>query len=183
MSSASNNKRSRTDSGVSVDKRQKRKNQLLIPIAKYGKVGDPLKDITPERYKDMHEVQTAVRDGKSCLQCPDGHDKFDETLYEDDIVKVGGYMGRLISKGNPYINYVVKTFRDGKILTVYDRTKLFRPIPMPATIAYKDDKPPLGGYTYDIDGHLHGHFCDTDEDEDEDLYECGDYWHGQFQRD
>ena len=74
MSSASNNKRSRTDSGVSVDKRQKRKNQLLIPIAKYGKVGDPLKDITPERYKDMHEVQTAVRDGKSYLQCPDGHD-------------------------------------------------------------------------------------------------------------
>ena len=67
-------KRPAPDSGVSVDKRQIRQKQLLIPIAKYGKVGGPLKDITPERYKDMHEVQTAVRDGKSCLQCPDGHD-------------------------------------------------------------------------------------------------------------
>jgi hypothetical protein len=74
MSSASNNKRSWPGSGVSVDKRQIRQKQLLIPIAKYGKVGGPLKDITPERYKDMHEVQTAVRDGKSYLQCPDGHD-------------------------------------------------------------------------------------------------------------
>ena len=74
MSSAINNKRSWPGSGVSVDKRQIRQKQLLIPIAKYGKVGGPLKDITPERYKDMHEVQTAVRDGKSYLQCPDGHD-------------------------------------------------------------------------------------------------------------
>ena len=74
MSSAINNKRSLPGSGVSVEKRQIRQKQLLIPIAKYGKVGGPLKDITPERYKDMHEVQTAVRDGKSYLQCPDGHD-------------------------------------------------------------------------------------------------------------
>ena len=74
MSSAINNKRSWPGSGVSVDKRQIRQKQLLIPIAKYGKVGGPLKDITPERYKDMHEVQTAVRDGTSYLQCPDGHD-------------------------------------------------------------------------------------------------------------
>jgi hypothetical protein len=59
---------------VSVDKRQIRQKQLLIPIGKYGKVGGPLKDITPERYKDMHEVQTAVRGGTSYLQCPDGHD-------------------------------------------------------------------------------------------------------------
>tara|TARA_B110001452_G_scaffold265036_1_gene269041 strand:- start:264 stop:2183 length:1920 start_codon:yes stop_codon:yes gene_type:complete len=74
MSSAINNKRSLPGSGVSVDKRQIRQKQLLIPIGKYGKVGGPLKDITPERYKDMHEVQTAVRGGTSYLQCPDGHD-------------------------------------------------------------------------------------------------------------
>jgi len=74
MLTPTNNKRSWPGSGVGVDKRQRRQKQLLIPIAKYGKVGGPLKDIMPERYKDMHEVQTAVRGGKSYLQCPDGHD-------------------------------------------------------------------------------------------------------------
>lgn len=35
------------------------KKKLLIPVAKYGKVGGPLKDITPDGYKDMKEVQAA----------------------------------------------------------------------------------------------------------------------------
>ena len=50
------------------------KKKLLIPTAKYGKVGGTLKDITPDGYKDMKEVQAAVKSGESCLQCPDGHD-------------------------------------------------------------------------------------------------------------
>ena len=50
------------------------KKNLLIPVAKYGKVGGPLKDITPDRYKDMKEVQAAVKSGESCIRCSDGHD-------------------------------------------------------------------------------------------------------------
>ena len=50
------------------------KKKLLIPVAKYGKVGGPLKDITPDRYKDMKEVQAAVKSGESCIRCSDGHD-------------------------------------------------------------------------------------------------------------
>jgi len=50
------------------------KKKLLIPVAKYGKVGDPLKDITPDGYKDMKEVQAAVKSGESCIRCSDGHD-------------------------------------------------------------------------------------------------------------
>ena len=74
MSSASNNKRSCTDSGSSGAKRQIRQKQLLIPVAKYGKADGPLKDITPDVYKDMKEVQAAVKSGESCLLCPDNHD-------------------------------------------------------------------------------------------------------------
>lgn len=50
------------------------KKKLLIPVAKYGKVGSILKDITPDEYKDMKEVQAAVKSGESCLHCSDGHD-------------------------------------------------------------------------------------------------------------
>ena len=50
------------------------KKNLLIPAAKYGKVDGPLKDITPDVYKDMKEVQAAVKSGESCLLCPDNHD-------------------------------------------------------------------------------------------------------------
>lgn len=50
------------------------KKNLLIPVAKYGKVGSILKDITPGEYKDMKEVQAAVTSGESCLHCSDGHD-------------------------------------------------------------------------------------------------------------
>lgn len=51
-----------------------KKQNLLIPAAKYGKVGSILKDITPDKYKMMKEVQAAVKSGESCVHCPDGHD-------------------------------------------------------------------------------------------------------------
>jgi hypothetical protein len=48
---------SKRKSSNELDRPTKKKPQLLIPVAKYGKVGSILKDITPDEYKDMKEVQ------------------------------------------------------------------------------------------------------------------------------
>ena len=88
--------------------------------------------------------------------------KFDETLYENDIVKVGGYMGRLISiRVREDTMYEVTTFHDNQTFFVR-RKALFRPIPEYANdIAYRDDNPD-NPHTYDIDGRRRDSYDDSD---------------------
>jgi len=94
--------------------------------------------------------------------------KFTESLYVRDIVKVSGYVGRLLSITEDTM-YEVTTFHDNNTF-LCGREELFRPIPESDDIAYRDDN---GDCTYDSSGYLHGYY---DEDRD------GWYEHGEFTR-
>ena len=78
--------------------------------------------------------------------------KFTEPLYVGDIVKVSGYVGRIIS--SEYPRYHVRTFHDGNSVWCA-RVSLFRLIPESDDIAYRDD---YGDKTYDDMGYKHGYY-------------------------
>lgn len=79
--------------------------------------------------------------------------KFTEPLYVGDIVKVSGYVGRIISISE-YPRYHVRTFHDGNSVWCA-RVSLFRLIPESDDIAYRDD---YGDKTYDNLGYKHGYY-------------------------
>ena len=58
-----------------MSKRKRKQCNLKIPIAKYGPINGPFKDILPEDYADLSE-ETKIRCGRGydmTIQCPDGH--------------------------------------------------------------------------------------------------------------